>query len=172
MFVEFVGPSQEQYAFHSHRSTSSVFCQKIPLAHTLQVHLDPGHKCCVSALETKCLRLIHRAAVRAGIIVQKCRPNDPVEEISLSCRDLHVVDIVIANMSSVCIRPVDVLDHITKPQRHRKCARVLVHPYAVNICAKAFPVGEKCRLTPECIRTNVVVEQKANINQGTEINSR
>lgn len=82
------------------------------------------------------------------------------------------MEVVVANMYSVCVRPVDVLDHITKQQRHRKCARELVRPYAVNICAKALPKGDKCELTPGCIKTRIALEQKANINQGIEINSK
>lgn len=84
----------------------------------------------------------------------------------VSSYDLHVVDIVIRNMKSVFIRPVDYKEHMIKSHRERKGPRVLSFPRTVNICAKAFPLGERCILNEECARTNVAVEQSVNINQG------
>lgn len=106
-------------------------------------------------------------------LVIVCRESNAEEKRhALSSRDLNITDMVIENMASVDIQPVQRVDHISKAHRHRMCPRVRMHPYPINVCGKAFTTGSKCELNQDSIRTNIAIRQKANINKGIEINSK
>ena len=143
--IKYIRPHEEEIKFRATRTT----CLPFP----------PFHIKCFLCTES----------AYPTIVIQSMTSNITHR---LTSRDLNTVDSIIENMVSVDMQPIQRVDHLIKAHRHRMCARVRMHPYPINVCAKAFVKGGKCELNQECARTNVAIEQKANLNKGIEVNSK